>query len=192
MPRRMLWSALTHSPSSLTSTVAAYWSAPRRISSASAVALGDDLLRPELRGTRQLPLLDEERGLLLGTREDALGLLLGALDEARRLLVDALGLADLLGHGDTQLVDEVERAHLVHDHGIGHGHAAAVRDQRFEAFDEEDDVDGRGPGAGRSSTGLYRTRPAPTVGGGEAPPAGTIELTSPPRAAISRTMVELT
>ena len=143
MPRRMLWSALTHSPSSRTSTDAAYWSAPRRISSASRLPWAIDLLGPELRGPGQLPLLDEERGLLLGTCEDPLGLLLGALDETGGLLVDALGLADLFGHGDTQLIDEIERAHLVHDHGVGHGHAAAVRDQRFEAFDEEDDVDGR-------------------------------------------------
>ena len=49
-----------------------------------AVALGDDLLRPDLRGTRQLPLLDQERGLLLGAGQDPLGLLLGALDEAGR------------------------------------------------------------------------------------------------------------
>ena len=81
MPRRMLWSALTHSPSSLTSTAAAYWSAPRRMSSASRFALGDDLLRPDLGGTRQLALLDEERGLLLGACQDPLGLLLGTLDE---------------------------------------------------------------------------------------------------------------
>ena len=34
------------------------------------------------RGTRQLTLLDQERGLLLGARKDALGLFLGALDDA--------------------------------------------------------------------------------------------------------------
>ena len=55
-----------------------------------------------------------------------------------------LACADLLGHGDAQLVDEVERARLVHDHGVGHGHAAAVGDQRLEVLDEEDDVDGSG------------------------------------------------
>ena len=103
----MLWSALTHSPSSRTSTSAAYSSAPARISSGLCPRLVDDLRGALLRGARQLALLDEERGLLLGAGEDALGLLLGTLDEALGLLVDALGLADLLGHGDAQLVDEV-------------------------------------------------------------------------------------
>ena len=124
MPRRMLWSALTHSPSSRTSTrrrvLRRHRAGSRRRPRAPCV---DDLLRADLGGAGQLALLDEERGLLLGAGEDALGLFLGTLDEPRRLLVDALGLADLLGHGDAQLVDEVERSHLVHDHGVGHGHA---------------------------------------------------------------------
>jgi hypothetical protein len=108
------------------------------------VPLGHDLLAPDLRGAGQLPLLDEEGCLLLGAREDALGLLLGALHETGRLLVDALRLADLLGHRHAQLVHQVEGSHLIHDHGVGHGHATAVRDEGLEAFDEEDDVDGSG------------------------------------------------
>ena len=82
-PRRMLWSALTHSPSSRTSTVAAYWlRAPLDLRRVRAVPGHDQLRRPQLRGPGELPLLDQERGLLLRTREDALGLLLGALDQA--------------------------------------------------------------------------------------------------------------
>src|SRR5688500_20399383 len=41
------------------------------------LALLDDLLRAQLGGARQLPLLDQERRLLLGAGEDPLGLLLG-------------------------------------------------------------------------------------------------------------------
>src|SRR3954454_5029480 len=40
-----------------------------------------DLRTSDLGGTRQLALLDEERGLLLGAGEDALALFLGTLDE---------------------------------------------------------------------------------------------------------------
>ena len=109
------------------------------------VAVGDDLLAADLGGPGQLALLDEEGRLLLGAGEDALRLLLGTLHEAAGLLVDALGLPDLLRHRDAKLIDEVERGHLVHDHRIGHGHAAAIGDQRLEAFDQEDDVDGRVP-----------------------------------------------
>jgi hypothetical protein len=101
----------------------------------------DDLARSKLSGARQLPLLDEEGGLLLRSREDALGLLLGALDQPARLLVDALGLPDLLRYGHAQLVDEIERGHLIHDHGVGHGHAAAVGHEGLETLDQEDDVD---------------------------------------------------
>ena len=56
----------------------------RRISSASRAPSAMISCRALLGGARQLALLDEEGGLLLGAREDALGLLLGALDEARR------------------------------------------------------------------------------------------------------------
>ena len=80
-----------------------------------ALAVGDDLLGLDLRGARQLALLDQERCLLLGAREDALGLFLGTLDDALGFLVDALGLADLFGHGNAQLVEQIERARLVDD-----------------------------------------------------------------------------
>ena len=132
-----------HSPSSLTSTLWAYSSAPRRISSASrwpsAMISCDDLC-----GAGQLALLDQESGLLLGTREDALRLLLGALDDALGLLVDALGRADLFGHRDAELVEQIEGSRLVDDHVARQRHVAAAGDHALELFDEKNDVDGTG------------------------------------------------
>ena len=115
-----------HSPSSLTRTLAAYSSAPRRISSASRWPSSMISAERDLGGARQLALLDQERGLLLGAGEDALGLLLGTLDDALGLVVDALGRADLFGHGDAQLVEQVEGARLVDDHVARQGHVAAA------------------------------------------------------------------
>ena len=104
-------------------------------------------------------LVDEEGGLLLGAADDALGLLLGLLDDPLALGVDALGGADLLGDGDPQLVDEAERGVLV-DHDVRRQRQLlAVRDQRLEALDEEDDVDRSAlqrsavPGADRARAG---------------------------------------
>ncbi len=80
-------------------------------------------------------LVDQERGLLLGARDDALGFLLRLLDDALALGVDALCGADLFGHGDAQLVDQPERGGLVDDDVVGHREAPAVRDDRLEALD---------------------------------------------------------
>src|SRR4029079_5653001 len=55
--------------------------------------------------------------------------------------VDSLGGADLLGHGDAQLVDEPERRVLVDDDVRRERQLLAVCDEGFEALDEEDDVD---------------------------------------------------
>src|SRR5688572_6157389 len=73
------------------------------------LAVGDDLRGANLSGAGELALLDEESGLLLGASQDALGLLLGALDDALGLFVDSLGSANLLRHGNPQLVEQVER-----------------------------------------------------------------------------------
>ena len=141
IPFLMLWRVLTTSPSRPTSTPTAYSSAPRRISSASwcaspmiAPALGLGLLG-------EAALVDEERRLLLGLGDDPLGLVLGLLDDPLALGVDPLGGADLLGDGDAQLVDEAERGVLVDDDVGRQRQLLAVRDQRLEALDEEDDVD---------------------------------------------------
>ena len=58
------------------------------------------------------------------------------------LLVDALGLADLLGHGDAQLVDEVEGATWSTTTELVMGMRRPLLDEGLEPFDEEDDVDG--------------------------------------------------
>jgi hypothetical protein len=77
-------------------------------------------------------------------RDDPFRLFLRALDDAARLVVDALRLAHLFGHGDAQLVDEVERGRLIEHDVVGHRDATAVRDEGLESLDEEDDVDGIG------------------------------------------------
>ena len=111
------------------------------------VGLGDDPPALGLGGLGQAALVDEEGGLLLGSGDDPLRLLLGLLDDPLALGVDALGGADLLGDGDAQLVDEAERGVLV-DHDVGRERQLlAVGDQRLEALDEEDDVDGWCPPA---------------------------------------------
>jgi hypothetical protein len=94
-----------------------------------------------LGGLRQAPLVDQEGRLLLGLGDDPLRLLLRLLDDPLALGVDPLGGADLLGDGDAQLVDEAERRVLVDDDVGREGQLLAVRDERFEALDEEDDVD---------------------------------------------------
>ena len=141
-------------------------------------------------GLGQAPLVDEEGGLLLGAGDDALRLLLGLLDDALAFGVDALGGADLLGDGDAQLIDETESGVLVDDDVRRERQLLAVRDERFEALDEEDDVDGSGPPAGaimsRASVGPTPRRRAARAA------AGSIDETSPPKLAISLTRLELT
>jgi hypothetical protein len=150
---------------------------------------GDDPPALRLGGLGQAPLADEEGRLLLRPGDDPVGLLAGALQDALALLVDPLGLADLLGDGDPQLVDEAEGRVLVDDDVVRQRQLLAVRDQRLEALDEEDDVDLddlRRPVRRRD----YRTSRA--VSSAERAAAGTIPETSPPKRAISLTRLELT
>ena len=109
--------------------------------------LSDDAPAFELRRLGQTPLVDEERSLLLGLRDDPLRLLLGLFDDPLALGIDPLRRADLLGNRDPQLVDEPERRVLVDDDVGRQRQFLAVRDERFEALDEEDDVDENGPPA---------------------------------------------
>ena len=121
------------------------------------VGLGDDPATLGVGRLGETTLVDEERGLLLGLGDDALRLFLGLLDDPLALGVDALGGTDLFGHGDAQLIDEPQGGVLVDDDVGRERQLLAVRDQRLEALDEEDDVDGSGPparacgGDGRSS-----------------------------------------
>jgi hypothetical protein len=92
----------------------------------------------------QAALVDQEGGLLLGTRDDALGLLLRLVDDPLALGVDPLRRPDLLRNGDPELVDQAERGVLVDDDVVGQRQLLTVGDQRLEALDQEDDVDRRG------------------------------------------------
>ena len=198
----MLVSVLTTSPSSPTRTLTAYSSAPRRISSASALRLGDDVATLGLGRLGQPALVDEEGGLLLGPGDDPLGLFLGLLDDPLALGVDPLGGADLLRDGDAKLVDQAERRVLVDDDVRRQRQLLAVGDERFEALDKEDDVDrsalqaaGIGPSLRLAASiargpGVQR-RPSATSSAARAA-AGTIPPMSPPKPAISLTRLELT
>ncbi len=201
IPFRMLSSVLVTSASRPTSTPTAYSSAPLRMSSASSVGVADD--HPALRLGRlgQATLVDQEGGLLLGPGDDPLGFVLCLLDDPLALGVDAFGRADLFGDGDAQLIDEAEGRVLV-DHDVRRQRQLlAVGDQRFEALDEEDDVDRSALQAGEARWRRLTTSIARGCLGQRLPSAlaraslaatGIIPDTSPPNPAISLTRLELT
>jgi hypothetical protein len=60
-------------------------------------------------------------------------------------MADPLRGPNLFGHGRTQIVDEVERRLAVNDDVARERQRPAVGDQRLEALDEEDDVQGSAP-----------------------------------------------
>ena len=201
------------SPSRPSSTLTAYSSAPPRIRSASSWASA--MIRRLSASAAWVRPRSSIRNAACSwaRRDDPLRLLLRLLDDPLALGVDALGGADLLGDGDPQLVDEPERGVLV-DHDVGgQRQLLAVGDQRLEALDEEDDVDGGAllPGLCRTRSVARRVRPimaragpgdGPTgcrpVSGSRGPPRappprpGSIAETSPPKLAISLTRLELT
>ena len=159
IPRRMLWSARTTSPSRPIRTPAAYSSAPRRISSASAPASAT-IRRPSTAGgLGETRLVDEERRLLLRPGDDPLGLLPGPLEDALALGVDAAGRGHLLRDGVAELVDELEGGRLVDDDVVRQGQLPAVREHRLEALDEEHDVDG----SALLADGRRAARPVPAI-----------------------------
>src|SRR3990172_4248797 len=80
---------------------------------------------------RQAALSDQEGGLLLRSRLDAL-----------RLLVDPLRLADLFGDRRAQLIEQLLGLELVDDDVVREGQLRPIGDERVEALDEEHDVDG--------------------------------------------------
>ena len=82
--------------------------------------------------------------MLLGTGDDPLRFLLGLFDDPLALGVDPLRRADFFGDSDPQLVDEPEGGCLVDDDVVRQGQPTAVRDDRLEALDEENDVDRSG------------------------------------------------
>ena len=153
-------------------------------------------------GLGQPALLDEEGRLFLGARDGALGLLLGLLDDPLAFGIDPLRGADLLRDRDPQLVDQIERGHLVDDDIARERQLLPVRDERFEALDEEDDVDRTAllcllpPPFGAASAIIApqvpRSTPRSAASSASAAAAGTIAETSPPNVAISLTRLELT
>ena len=145
----------------------------------------------------QPSLVDQEGRLLLRPSDDALGLFLRLLDDPLALGVDPLGRADLFRNGDTKLVDQPERGCLVDDDVVRQRQLLAVRDDRLEALDEEDDVRrgalrgvdraaaSRASLARRGVAADYRT--AGVALSAFTAAAGIIPVTSPPNAAISFT-----
>ena len=105
----------------------------------------EDLGRALLCRTDELALLEHLNRLFLGPGDDRVTLLAGALRDPPGLLGDPPSLADLLRHGDAQLVDQLEQRGLVEDDVVGEGQLLAGGDQRLQAFDEENDVRGRDP-----------------------------------------------
>jgi hypothetical protein len=105
------------------------------------LGLGDDPPALGLGLLGETALVDQERGLLLRARDDSLRLFLGLLEDPLALGIDPLRRADLLGNGNAKLVDQPEGGRLVDDDVARQGQPLAVRDDRFESLDEEDDVD---------------------------------------------------
>ena len=142
MPFLMLWSVLT------TSRLEPDQDAHGVLVGAPAdlvrvlMGIADDAAALRVRDVHQPALVDEEGGLLLGLRDDPLRLVLGLLDDPFALGIDALRCPNLLRDRHTQLIDQPERGVLVHDDVGGQRQLLAVRDERLEALDEEDDVDG--------------------------------------------------
>jgi hypothetical protein len=142
--------------------------------------VGDDRAALRLGGLGEAALADEERGLFLCPADDAFRLFLCLLDDPLALGVDALGGADLLGYGDPEFVDQAERGVLVDDDVRRERQLLAVRDEGFEALDEEDDVDRSALQAG----GLgYRVAQADCKYGTPAPDVRAASTQSP---ALSR------
>ncbi len=110
--------------------------------------LADDPTTFRFRGLGQPAFVDQECRLLLGLRDDPFSLFLRLLDDPLALGIDPLRRADLFGDRDPELVDEAERRVLVDDDVGRQRQFLAVRDERLEALDEEDDVYLNGPPAG--------------------------------------------
>ena len=102
----------------------------------------EDLAGPLLGHAHQLALLEHLGRLLLGAGDDRVTLLAGALGDAAGLLGDALRLAHLVGHGDPQLVDQLQHRGLVEHDVVRERQLLAGRHEALEPFDEKDDVRG--------------------------------------------------
>ena len=124
----------------------------------------DDLAGPLLRRADELALLEHLRRLLLGAADDRVPLLASALRDAAGLLGDAARLAHLVGHGDAQLVDELEDGGLVEHDVVRQRHLLAGRDERLQTFHQKDDVRGPSPPSARLYAGVVGDPPGERLG----------------------------
>jgi hypothetical protein len=69
-----------------------------------------------------------------------LRLFTGLLEKPVDLAVDTASRLDLLGDGHPKLVDPLESFGLVDDDVAGQGEMPAVRDERLQTLDQDDDV----------------------------------------------------
>ncbi len=191
MPRRMLWSALTHSPSSRTSTVAAYWSAPRRMSSASLLPWA--MICCERSSAARVSSRSSMRNAACSWARARMRSASSWARSTRRVVSSLMRLACRTSSGTatrswsmrssaltwsttTELVMGMRRPLAIS------ASRRSMRKMMSMGVDLERDVAARDCIAPR---GCYGRRCRSTA-------RGTMELTSPPRLAISRTMVELT
>ena len=154
-----------------------------------------DLARALLGHAHQLALLEHLGGLLLRARDHRVALLAGAIGDAAGLLGDALGLAHLVGHGGSQLVDQLQHRGLVEHDVVRERQLLACRHEALEPLDEKDDVRGTAlligadysPAHARllscasHAAGQPRKRASSALRTG----GGTISPTSPPNCATS-------
>lgn len=105
----------------------------------------DDPIALGLGGLQEAAFFDEVGGLRLCAGDRRLGLVLRLFEDPLAFRVDALGGPDLLGNGDAELIDQLERGGLVDDDVRREWELLAVGDEGLESLDEEDDVDLPGP-----------------------------------------------
>ena len=138
----MLWSVLTTSPSRPTSTPTAYSSAPRRISSASLVRLGDHALaaRPRRRWVSpRSSMRNAACSWASATIRSASSWAFSMIRSPSALM--RLAARTSSGTATRSSSMSPSARVLVDDDVRRERQLLAVRDQRLEALDEEDDVD---------------------------------------------------
>jgi hypothetical protein len=79
-------------------------------------------------------------GTITGDLQDARAFILGFADDPLALADDALGLADFVGNGGPELVDEVEEVVFLNHDSPAEGNPFANADEFFDSVDKIDDV----------------------------------------------------
>jgi hypothetical protein len=109
------------------------------------LSLADDLLAQLFGLPRELAFLDEIRGLFLGPRQNLLGFFTSLFEKTFDLVGDPSRGPYLFGDSHPELVDPLERLGLVDEHAAAERNPPAVRNERFEPLDQDDDVYRTGP-----------------------------------------------